>query len=72
MNNTNSDLGMGESVQSDHWFQVGERSAEKVLASDSKNTAEQEANIKSLYGKPRMSFIAGFRLYMANKQKEAI
>lgn len=57
-----------EAVADDHWFMAGERAAERVLNSGSKNTAEIEANIKGLYGKPKMSFVSGFRLYVAERK----
>lgn len=57
-------LGEANSFQTDHWFQVGVRCADKVWAAGSKNSAEQEANIKRLMNRPRMQFIAGFKLRM--------
>lgn len=57
-------LGDADTIQKDHWFIVGERTAVRVHENNSKNTAEQEANMKSLFGKVRTQFIAGFKLKM--------
>ena len=58
----------GDAVRTDHWFEVGGRTAEKIQKDGKKQTAEQCANIKGLYGTPRMQFIAGFRLYTVTKE----
>lgn len=58
-----------EGLQKDHWFKVGERAADNVMTSGEKTTAEQCANIKGLFGNPRMQFIAGFKLHMLDGKK---
>lgn len=58
-------LGEAQSLEQDHWYRVGERAGNRVktatAAGGVKNTAEIEANLKQLQGKPRMQFIAGFK-----------
>jgi hypothetical protein len=61
-------LGDAETVLKDHWFTVGERTAARVKNTGATTTAEQEANIKGLYGKNRMQFVAGFKLAMAGSE----
>jgi len=54
-------VGDAETVLQDHWYLVGERTACRIKESGSSHTADQEANIKGLYGNNRLQFIAGFR-----------
>jgi len=63
-----TDMISEEGLQKDHWFKVGERAAENVMISCSKKSAEQCANIKGLFGTPKMQFIAGFKLRMLGEK----
>lgn len=59
-------LGEANSLQKDHWFTVGERSANRIFESGKNTTAEHEANMKNLFGAVRTQFISGFRLKMVS------
>lgn len=63
-------IGEANSLQKDHWFCVGERTAMRIFETKKATTAEQEANKKNLFGNVRSQFISGFRLKMVDLQKE--